>query len=415
MLKKILSIVAIVSFATQLYASDPIAEESKFYKSPTKYALEKNLVKDYKVDNSFDTDDSDALQKAIDQIAKKGGGLITIPKGDYTFLEINLKSNVHIEIEAGATIRPPKDAGRVGDRYKSFVIFNLNSGVKEPIENVSIVGKGGKFTIDLREMNGSMVRCIWLACVKNFKIENIIVEDKETKYSAVVFGAEKFDNTIYGAENGVVKNIDNLNSEYGYGLLQMQYGQNILFKDLYSKGGLTVRLESHIHIFYHTSCKNYINGIVARNITCEDGHAAVMLSPHYIQNGWVDSRYIHAINSEFSVIVSDGFANKEEKKLGFKGGYFSSKSKFRDISAVYTKPTAQIHTKHFKYMPEERQNTLPSVEGFKSTVGTALGVFCHKGGYKVDVETKDIVKYDGFLPSQRIVTHDSDEPQQYYE
>lgn len=401
-------------FVTQLFAADPLAEEKKFYKAPKKYAVEKNLVKDYKVDNSFDTDDSAALQKAIDQISKNGGGLLYIPKGNYSFLEINLKSNVHIEIEAGAVIRPPKDAGNVGNRYKSFMIFNFNSGKKEPIENVSITGKNGKFTIDLREMNGTMVRCFWLACVKNFKLENMRVEDKETKYSAVVFGAEKFDNIIYGAENGVVRNIDNLNSEYGYGLLQMQYGQNILFENLYSKGGVTLRLESHIHIFYHTSCENYINGLVVRNVSCEDGHAAVMLSPHYIRNGWVDCSGVHAINSEFAVIISDGFANKEEKKLGFTGGYFSSKSKFREVSAVYTKPTAQIHTKHFKYMVEERKELLPVVKGFKSTVGVPLGVFCHKGGYKVDVSLDDISSYDGFLPSQRIVTSDDDEPQKIY-
>ncbi len=48
--------------------------------------------------------DSSAINKAIDAAAQTGGGTVIVPAGTYLSGSIRLKSNIHLEIEAGATI-----------------------------------------------------------------------------------------------------------------------------------------------------------------------------------------------------------------------------------------------------------------------------------------------------------------------
>ena len=48
--------------------------------------------------------DSPAINQAIDAAAQAGGGLVRVPPGTYLSGSIHLKSNLHLEIEAGATL-----------------------------------------------------------------------------------------------------------------------------------------------------------------------------------------------------------------------------------------------------------------------------------------------------------------------
>ena len=48
--------------------------------------------------------DSPAIDKAIDAAADAGGGTVFVPAGTYLSGSIHLKSNIHLLIDAGATI-----------------------------------------------------------------------------------------------------------------------------------------------------------------------------------------------------------------------------------------------------------------------------------------------------------------------
>lgn len=70
------------------------------------------LDKPYKADGSGKKNSSKAVQRAIDDAHNNGGGIVYIPAGLYYTGNIELKSNVHIYMEAGAVIRGtglPKD------------------------------------------------------------------------------------------------------------------------------------------------------------------------------------------------------------------------------------------------------------------------------------------------------------------
>src|SRR5690242_10811837 len=48
--------------------------------------------------------DSPAINKAIDEVAARGGGVVHIPPGTYACYTIRLKSNVSLHLESGATM-----------------------------------------------------------------------------------------------------------------------------------------------------------------------------------------------------------------------------------------------------------------------------------------------------------------------
>jgi len=62
--------------ATLLFAQN----EGDFYTARTG-GMTKNLRTDYSVDNNFNTDDSQKLQRAINDVSNAGGGRIIIPGG----------------------------------------------------------------------------------------------------------------------------------------------------------------------------------------------------------------------------------------------------------------------------------------------------------------------------------------------
>ena len=82
------------------------------------------------------------IQKAINDCAASGGGMIYFPPGEYLSGAITLRSNVNIHLEAGATIFASldmKDYDIPGkeERYRHPVLLYADSA-----ENISITGKG---------------------------------------------------------------------------------------------------------------------------------------------------------------------------------------------------------------------------------------------------------------------------------
>jgi hypothetical protein len=151
------------------------------------------------------------IQKAIDACATAGGGTVYFPAGEYLSGQINLKSNVTIELEAGAVLYASQDAKdfTITENYiadnqaktpnKTYLIYGDN------LKNITIKGKG---TIDgqarhtwedLRSVDGFIqqeteiarksgiemkrayvqepkVRLVYLNNITNLHVENITLQ-----------------------------------------------------------------------------------------------------------------------------------------------------------------------------------------------------------------------------------------------
>ena len=90
--------------------------------------------------------DTSAIQKAIDACNKAGGGRVTVPKGIYLSATIQLKDNVELHLEEGATILGTTDykAYRNLDPFTEGLGIEVGSALLVAVDarNVSITGHG---------------------------------------------------------------------------------------------------------------------------------------------------------------------------------------------------------------------------------------------------------------------------------
>ena len=105
-------------------------------------------VRDYGATGDGRTKDTQAIQKAIDACAQKGAGVVYVSPGNYLTSAITLKSNLTLQIDAGATLLGSQDAAdyppvpnpwRPETRGMSALIYG------DGVRNVTLTGLG---TID---------------------------------------------------------------------------------------------------------------------------------------------------------------------------------------------------------------------------------------------------------------------------
>lgn len=112
-------------------------------------------VRAYGATGDGKTLDSPAIDRAIDAAAQAGGGTVHLPAGSYLCGSIHLKSNIHLLLDAGATIVGAPQAMKAYDVAEPFEGKNYQDGGHtyfhnsliwgEDFNNVSITGQG---TID---------------------------------------------------------------------------------------------------------------------------------------------------------------------------------------------------------------------------------------------------------------------------
>ena len=393
-----------------------IDNEANFYTVVSNANYNKNLVQDYGADNNFATDDSVSLQTAIEAISSNGGGVLTIPSGNYSFAEINLKSNVHLVIDENVVIRPSLRSDQ-----KNYAIFKMGSNTS-PIQNSTIVSSNGnQFTVDLTHNNNSNVAVVNCQKVSNFIIANFNVEDAYTKFSAITAGGDDYNGVYTFPTNGIVKDININNAHYGYGVVQTQSAENMLFKDLSGTGGATLRLETGFTGLNNLQGTNLPSGvtrvgglgnIVGRNIASTNGNSAVMISPHAVHNGAVDIEGVTAISSGFAVRVEGGFiSNKYDQNIGLTEGTFQS-VRIKNVTATYGE-TAELKSKHFKYYPSEiadptTEATYPNYDEPTIYIGASIAPVladanytCTNGVQTVVVE--EPITGNGFLYQEDVI------------
>lgn len=194
---------------------------------------------------------TEAVNKAIAEASRcetngKLGGVVVIETGDYIVGTIELKSNVHIRLEEGVVLQADQTDPA---KYKvTKLVFNI--GKNEPVENVSIIGKGteeNRPVISYRRESPKMktggARAFLLGGATNVFIQNITIQDAQTRFSGVVFSFLNKDYSDNGRANGItVDNVRQINASYGYGLIQANAGKNLLFTNLICTGGVCARI-----------------------------------------------------------------------------------------------------------------------------------------------------------------------------
>jgi len=292
------------------------------------------------------------MQKALDDVAEKGGGRVIIPKGNYAFANVEIRSNTHLLVEEGAVIKPfmpsNPDAG--------VCVFLIGSG-KNAARNVSIRGLSGRFTIDFRGAAYTCrIRAIIVGDVVNFLLSDINIQDCHSIFSAITLSASEAEKRGFvGATDGTIKDCSIFNASIGYGLVQAHMAKRVLFENLYALGGVTMRLECGVR----PTSPEQLGGLFdleGRNIKCENGYVALLLGPHSTHCGVVKVDGIEAISCEFAVKFTGGFVSKNPNKVargeGPEPGTFAKGTTVKNIRAVFGMD-AQRSPKHLPYTPVE--------------------------------------------------------------
>ncbi|MDR3062483.1 MAG: polygalacturonase, partial [Dysgonamonadaceae bacterium] len=96
-----------------------------------------NVLKNHGIVNDGKTLNTKALQEAIDQCSKNGGGIVSLPEGKYLTGTIILKKQVTLNLEKGAVILGSRDIADYPDKgRRKALIFAENA------ENIAITGEG---------------------------------------------------------------------------------------------------------------------------------------------------------------------------------------------------------------------------------------------------------------------------------
>ena len=304
-----------------------------------------------------------ALQTMIDNLSSSGGGVLTINAGTYTLEQVHMKTGVHIRVHPDVIFKSvPRNALFRAGYDNSYA--NVN--------NWSFTSTNGeKFTFDFSDLQPHIdgIRAFQLGNTNNFKISDFITLDNFTKFNAISSGAVG-DPDVNGdytqgsakfASFGIIENLDIEKGHYGYGLIQCQVGQDMLYRNLSGEGGVTLRFESG----YEGLANRYlqdntptIQRVYGRNISCKNGAHALMLSPHTIVQGIVDVRDITGISCESAVSAMFGFLSESKGQEDSSGnplnghapGTFSEESVITNVSATFgTK--AQVRSARLKFVP----------------------------------------------------------------
>jgi hypothetical protein len=303
-------------------------------------------------------DDSLTFQNAINAVNAAGGGKVIVNAGTYRILEIDLKSNVHMEVNSGATLLPynPSTSANNG-------MFNMDANTG--INNFSIIGVGGNFNVDLSAFGSTMrLRVINFKYCGNFKVANFIIIDNYTEFSSLAFGSnytttgtgvDRRITSIRGVPNsGIIENISMTNGHYGYGLIQTQAGKNLLFRNLSTVGGAALRLETGFSLLQYTELFDFedlkLDDIWARNIACTNGQSALQISPHTLDQGYFNAENITTTSCEMAIVWAAGFTTNQEEIDGLTAGSFDSTSKIRNVTATFGQ-NAQMRGARLRYIP----------------------------------------------------------------
>ncbi len=348
------------------------------YKSP-KGVKRVDIVADYNAPTDGVSDASLALQSAIDDISALGGGEVYMPLGEYRLKDIKMKSDVTLLVEAGSMIRPmySEKNTRKTAPVSMFSFSGVDTDGKGPIENVQLIGLGGRFNVELEKRECTLGAKIFLfGTVSNFRVSNVNITDVVTTYPMFTFNptkpgyTDKEGNDMMGAKDGIVTHARVENCHYGYGLVQIQAGENLYFEKISGVGGVTLRAETGAQGMNNAQWGG-IDKIVGRYIYGKNGNAAAMISSHSMHNGDVDFRHLISDGCGIGVRVEQGYISDK-----FKQGIVKKPGTFQNVTLCDVIGRfgweAQLKVKHFHYMPTQLVEFCPPLDHKISTPAPSI-------------------------------------------
>ncbi|TWT80223.1 Iota-carrageenase precursor [Planctomycetes bacterium CA13] len=380
--------------------------------------LTKNLKADYGlVDDDAKNNQSETFRKAIADLAAKGGGRLIVPKGTYRLANVRLMSNIHLLIEKDTVIKPDWPKG------SKTVVFSLDAEQPKKmtkgqegafIENVSIRGLGGRWTVDYSDRfpnKGEGVRGVLGRMVKNFLISDMDVKDNCTVYCGMTLSptntnikdVTKWE--VSRATDGTIRNCRIFNGSPGYGLVQLHGAQNVHFEDLYADGGVTLRLETGA-VGLHTGVYN----ITGKNIVCENGRCAVMMGPHSAVNGKVNVENVTTRGCTYAVQLGLGGVKEAQLKLDphAKPGSFAKGSSIKNIHAEFGM-NAQLKKHSLQMVPEANFKHLRLWYDSKFFSGPSIAPVYDGSEARYEVIIENVTS-EGFEHDEKIVTAEDARP-----
>ncbi len=299
-----------------------------------------------------DAVDSQRLNFEIRRLSGQGGGTIEILAENVdndTFIidrkniylaNINMLNNIRIRIQSNIRI-----ITRLLPGFRNN-IFMFGNGSATALRNVSVEGMGGRFAVNIRANNSTTQATLArFGNVTNFRLRNVIINDANTLFASLFFsfegGERNFDRV---PRNGFINNVRQTSARAGFGIMQMVAGRDILFTNLNGTGGVSLRIESDGRIVSSDSSMT-INNIAARNVRVSNGQAAVLLSPHRVNQGLVEVGGVRADASAFGVVLAPGFRGVNVEATGTavaNSGSFNSNSIIRNITVNPQATGAQV-------------------------------------------------------------------------
>jgi hypothetical protein len=385
-------------------------QESDFYNDTSAaIPVERQITFSHTVLN-----DSSSLQTVIDDLTDLGGGIITIPAGNWYLGDIRLKSNVHLFIEPDAVIIPQCATSQCP-------IFMLGYTGAPLISNVSIRSTSitEKFTIDLSSLNDDLyspeldpprVGPFSVKHVDNFMISNAYIIDKGTIHASVNLVPRRTNGIWAGASNGVVKDVTVINAHGGYGAVQVRVGEHVLFKNIVSLGGgSTLRIETDAVSASGGQAPlevSVIAEIFGYNIGCKNGNSAVMIQPWGATNGRFDVQKITADSCGAAVRIDRAFVDWQIPSGQFNNpnnlpvGSFDPNSRITDVNTIYG-TNAQVKQGTLPFIPCELRHlwlddVIPYMETFHQ--GPSISPLLYAAS---STSIEDSRFYDVLVPSEQ--------------
>jgi hypothetical protein len=133
-----IALIVFLVFMPRLQAQPPAAERNTFD------------VREYGATGKKADSATAAIQQAVDACFKAGGGTVYVPPGAYTTGTIELKDNVTLRLEAGATLFLTANRDELKGRMRALIYA-------EGAKNIAVTGKGtidGQATYELAAARG---------------------------------------------------------------------------------------------------------------------------------------------------------------------------------------------------------------------------------------------------------------------
>jgi polygalacturonase len=114
---------------------------------PPKFPARDFLITSYGAKAGGETDNTEAIRKAIEACGKAGGGRVVVPAGTFLTGAIHLKSNVNLYVSEGATLKfstdPTKYLPVVYTRWEGTELMNYSPFIYAfEQQNIAVTGKG---------------------------------------------------------------------------------------------------------------------------------------------------------------------------------------------------------------------------------------------------------------------------------